>query len=136
MCCFPQSPNKVRTAPCSQQQSSSWDWCFAGEPVFCVSVSVCTRIGGGGSYSPSNHLLLQFRKETPETKVVCVQKCVCVCRFQTVPPPAGFVRAGFPSSSFNPKCCSETACSSPFPSSPSLAPALLCLGFVNRSLLM
>ncbi|KAK9539730.1 hypothetical protein VZT92_002231 [Zoarces viviparus] len=23
MCCFPQSPNKVRTAPCSQQQSSS-----------------------------------------------------------------------------------------------------------------
>lgn len=99
--CFLQSPNKVRTAPCSQQQSSCWVWCFACECVFVFqSVDVCAR--RGGSYSPSNHLLLQLRrKKKSETKAVCAQECVCVCRIQPLAPPAGFVMAGFPSSSFN-----------------------------------
>lgn len=75
--CFPQSPNKVRTAPCSQQQSSSRVWYFAGVCV-CLLVSVCVCVGGG-SYSPSNHLLLQLRKKKSRDKgSVCARVCLRV----------------------------------------------------------
>lgn len=65
----------------------------------CMSVAVFDK-GGGGSYSPSNHLLLQFRgkkKKIGDKGGVCMR--VCACRVQSLPPTAVLVMAGFPPSS-------------------------------------
>lgn len=56
------------------KQSSSWVWYFAG---VCVSQSMYVR--RGGSYTPSNHLLLQLReKNLRQRRCVCMSVSACV----------------------------------------------------------
>lgn len=100
----------------------------------CQSVHVC---GGGGSYSPSNHLLLQLRKKKKLRQRLCVRTSVSACVVFSLP--------------HLQLALSWQASPLPLPvlngaqrerepairlSLPPLAPALLCLGFVNRSVLM
>lgn len=100
--CVHQSPNKVRTAPCSQQHSSIAGFAVsAGEGVFvCQLVHVCVCVGGDPTL-PLTICSFNWEKKNRDKRrcvcvCVCVKECVCVCRVQTLPPPAGFVMAGFP----------------------------------------